>query len=115
MASSGKSILQTLFIEASASPLSRSPKIAAPSLNASTIVSAAPPTSGFASCQARMSSSDRKKLIVVQSDVHARRSSAARLPTQTITFAAAASGPEGSTASASASPQWWHGERISIR
>lgn len=92
----------------------KSPKIEAPSLNASSIVRAAPATSGCFSCQARTWSSDRKKLIVVQSDVHARRLES-RWPIQTIKPVAVGSGPEGSAASVSGSPQSWHRERMSIR
>jgi hypothetical protein len=75
-----------------------------PSLNASAIVIPAPATSGFSSRHARRCSSDRKKLSVVQSESHARRSSA-RLPTQTIIPAASGSGPDGDTDSASGAAQ----------
>ena len=75
-----------------------------PSLNASSIVIPAPATSGVRSRHARRCSSDRKKLSVVQSESHARRSSA-RLPTQTMAPAASGPGPHGSTDSSSEAAQ----------
>lgn len=75
-----------------------------PSLNASSIVTAAPATAGLPSRHARRCSSDRKKLSVVQSESHARRSSA-RFPTQTIVPAASVPGPDGSTDSSSEAVQ----------
>jgi len=87
----------------------------APSVNASLRTIPAPGISGFAARQARRCSSDRKKLRVVQSASQARRSSSARLPTQTMTPSASGSGPDGPTDSAIGSAQWWHCERMRTR
>jgi hypothetical protein len=75
-----------------------------PSLNASAIVMPAPATSGVPSRHSRRCSSDRKKFRVVQSESHARRSSA-RFPTQTMMAAASGPGPVGDTESASGAAQ----------
>jgi hypothetical protein len=75
-----------------------------PSLNASVDVIPAPATSGFPSRHARRCSSDRKKFSVVQSESHARRSSA-RFPTHTMIAAASGAGPVGGTESASGAAQ----------
>ncbi len=80
------------------------PKIRFASLNASTAVAPAPAVSGFAARHALRCSSDRKKLSVVQSDVHTRRSPSPRLPTQTMT-SPAPTGPVASAARSSGSPQ----------
>ena len=76
-----------------------------PSLNASSMVMPAPATFGLPSRHARMYSSDRKKLSVVQSESHARRPSSTRFPTHTMTPAASRPGPDGSTDSSRAAPQ----------
>ena len=76
--------------------------------NASAAVAPAPGTSGFASRHARRSSSDRKKLSVVQCPVIARRWSSQRRPTHTMTPSAEAPGPSGVTVKASGLPEWWH-------
>ena len=68
-----------------------------PSLNASSMVMPAPSTSAFASRHTLRCSSDRKKLRVVQSESHARRSSSTRFPTQTMSPLASGPGPDGST------------------
>ena len=81
------------------------PKTRAPSLNASDASVPAPATSGFASRHARMCSSDRKKLSVVQSEVEARRSPTPCLPTQTTTSSPSSPEPAGSTPSSNGSPQ----------
>jgi len=75
-----------------------------PSLKASAIVMPAPATSGLPSRHARRCSSDRKKFSVVQSESHARRSSA-RFPTQTMIPDVAGPGPAGDTDSVSGAAQ----------
>src|SRR5215831_20629282 len=89
------------------------PKICAPNLNASATVEPAPSCVGFASRQALRCSSDRKKLINVQSESSALLASSPRFPNQTITPSASGPVPFGVTANFRGSPQWWQDELIS--
>ena len=81
------------------------PKICSPNLNASTTVEPAPSCIGFASRQTLRCSSDRKKLIVVQSESNALHASSPRFPNQTITPLASGPVPVGVAANVRGSPQ----------
>jgi len=75
-----------------------------PSLNPSTSVMPAPSAVGFAARQARRSSSDRKKLIVVQRESAALHPPSARFPIQSMTPVASGPGPSGAAESSSGAP-----------
>ena len=84
-----------------------------PSLKPSAIVVPAPSAVEFASRHSLRCSSDRKKLMVVQSESATLHRSSVRFPTHRMTPAASGPGPSGVAENSSGVPQWWQRERIS--
>src|SRR5882672_7915719 len=79
-------------------PLRSPPKRRRATLNASATVAPAPGAVGFAPHHNRRWSSDRKKLIVVQSESSALPQFSVYFPNHTITPSASGAGPSGETA-----------------
>ena len=95
------------------SPVSRPPKMRSPSLKPSATVAPAPSAVGFAFRHALRCSSDRKKLIVVQSESATLHRSSVRFPSHSMTPSASGPGPSGETENSTGIVQWWQRDRIS--
>src|SRR5262249_19171548 len=91
----------------------RPPKTWRPSLKPSATVAPAPSTDGLRCRHALSSSSDRKKLLVVQSPSIPRHRSSVRLPTQSMISPASGPGPSGVAENLKGLALWWQRERIS--